>query len=311
MGYHDRAIRDLDQVIKLNASNAQAYNVRGLALSNKRDFDRAIADFSQAIKLDPKLAAAYNNRGLAYRGKGDNDRAIADFSTAAKIDPNYALGLQQPRQRLFRQARIRPRHRRPQSGDQAQPELRARLLRPRHRLRRQGRERPAPSQDFDHAIKLDPRNAVAFNNRGLAYRNKGDSDRAIADFNEAIKLNAELRRSPITIAPTPIIEKRDLDRAIADFEPGDQTQPQGSHSRCTTAALPITTSTTSSMRSPISKRRSRSIRITPSRCQRARRRYPQPTRLRPRRHGAGAADPRQPDLRARLQRPRHRARRQE
>src|SRR6516164_2690978 len=33
--------------------------------------------------------------------------------------------------------------------------------------------------------------AEAFNNRGVGYRLKGDYDRAIADYNQAIKLNAK------------------------------------------------------------------------------------------------------------------------
>jgi tetratricopeptide (TPR) repeat protein len=43
--------------------------------------------------------------------------------------------------------------------------------------------------DYDQAIKLEPRYAKAWNNRGVAYRNMGDVDRAIADYSEAIRLN--------------------------------------------------------------------------------------------------------------------------
>jgi Flp pilus assembly protein TadD len=32
--------------------------------------------------------------------------------------------------------------------------------------------------DYTEAIRLDPKNAVAYNNRGLAYRAKGDNDHA-------------------------------------------------------------------------------------------------------------------------------------
>jgi Flp pilus assembly protein TadD len=39
------------------------------------------------------------------------------------------------------------------------------------------------------AIRLDPKGAVAFVNRGAAYGNKGDNDRAIADHNEVIRLD--------------------------------------------------------------------------------------------------------------------------
>jgi tetratricopeptide (TPR) repeat protein len=38
-------------------------------------------------------------------------------------------------------------------------------------------------------VRYDPKNALAFNNRGAAYNNKSDWDRAIADFTEAIRLD--------------------------------------------------------------------------------------------------------------------------
>ena len=44
-------------------------------------------------------------------------------------------------------------------------------------------------QDYDVAIRLDPTYPKPFNNRGLAYQKKGDYDRAIKDFDEAIKLD--------------------------------------------------------------------------------------------------------------------------
>ena len=43
--------------------------------------------------------------------------------------------------------------------------------------------------DYTEAIRLDPKNANAYSNRGYAYSDKGDTDRAIADFTEAIRLD--------------------------------------------------------------------------------------------------------------------------
>jgi tetratricopeptide (TPR) repeat protein len=41
--------------------------------------------------------------------------------------------------------------------------------------------------DYNQAIQLDPKFADAYDNRGLAYADKGDDDRAIADYRIAFR----------------------------------------------------------------------------------------------------------------------------
>src|SRR5262245_54878914 len=43
--------------------------------------------------------------------------------------------------------------------------------------------------DYNEAIRLDPALAEAYSSRGMAYRAKGDTDHAIADYSEAIRLD--------------------------------------------------------------------------------------------------------------------------
>ena len=43
--------------------------------------------------------------------------------------------------------------------------------------------------DYDEALKLDPKNALAYDSRGVAWYRKGEYDKAIADYGEAIKLD--------------------------------------------------------------------------------------------------------------------------
>ena len=42
---------------------------------------------------------------------------------------------------------------------------------------------------YSYAIDLNPNNAAAYNNRGIAHDDKGEVDKAIKDYNKAIKLN--------------------------------------------------------------------------------------------------------------------------
>ena len=43
--------------------------------------------------------------------------------------------------------------------------------------------------DFDKAVELDPKNAKAYFNRGLAYGRKGDRQQGIADIRKAATLD--------------------------------------------------------------------------------------------------------------------------
>ena len=48
-------------------------------------------------------------------------------------------------------------------------------------------------QDYDEAIRLDPQDAVAYYNRGVAYKNLGQTERANQDFAQAIRLDPSLK----------------------------------------------------------------------------------------------------------------------
>src|SRR6478735_9739748 len=45
--------------------------------------------------------------------------------------------------------------------------------------------------DYDEAIKADPQQSAAYNNRGIAYAAGSDYDKALADYDEAIKLKPD------------------------------------------------------------------------------------------------------------------------
>jgi Flp pilus assembly protein TadD len=50
--------------------------------------------------------------------------------------------------------------------------------------------------DFNEALRLDPKHALAYNNRGTAWYAKGEVDKANADFNEAFRLDPTLAPPP-------------------------------------------------------------------------------------------------------------------
>ncbi len=69
---------------------------------------------------------------------------------------------------------------------------------------------------YTEAIRLEPDDAVAFNNRGLARREKRDLDGALQDFDEAVRLRQNDAHMLINRGVTRKL-KRDLEGALKDF----------------------------------------------------------------------------------------------
>jgi len=65
-------------------------------------------------------------------------------------------------------------------------------------------------------IRDNPRNATAYNNRGLAYAAKKEFDRAIADYNKAIEINPR-HSDAYRTRGNAYRSKGEFDRAIADY----------------------------------------------------------------------------------------------
>ena len=77
----------------------------------------------------------------------------------------------------------------------------------------------------DKTIELNPRNASAYYNRGLAKRTKGDLDGAIADFDKAIELNPTYAQA-YNNRGSAKRAKDDLDGALADFNKAIELDPK-------------------------------------------------------------------------------------
>jgi tetratricopeptide (TPR) repeat protein len=75
----------------------------------------------------------------------------------------------------------------------------------------------ADKGDYDRAIELDGDYAFAFNNRGLAHLHKGQFDRAIADFDRAIRLKPDFAKA-FNNRGRAYRKKDQYDRAIADYD---------------------------------------------------------------------------------------------
>ena len=209
---YDLAIQDEDQAIRLSPNDAFAFQTRGAAYFEKGQYDRAIEDFDQVIKQNPDHATAFGARGTAYNRKGQNDRAIDDLDQAIKLKPDYADAF----------AARGTAHSDKGEHDLAVEDFkRALALDPRNAAARNGLQIAAFGQAFEHPPnQTNP--AFYLIERGNLYAQMGRTDRAMQDYDEAIKLDphdlgAAWRAEPFLGRARLYAETAQYDRAIQDY----------------------------------------------------------------------------------------------
>jgi tetratricopeptide (TPR) repeat protein len=141
-----------------------------------------------------ELAIVFVNRGTAHRIKEDKERAIADYTEAIRLDPKNIDAF------FFRAVVYRG-----SSGERALALAIA---------------------DLDAVIRLDPKHTSALYSRGFAHHTKGDYDRAIADYNEAIRLGYQNPDGPLSYRGHAYFCKKDFERAIADYNAALKINPK-------------------------------------------------------------------------------------
>jgi tetratricopeptide (TPR) repeat protein/S1-C subfamily serine protease len=192
------AQQSYDRALALKPT-AYGYIQRGVVAAQQEDYASAKANFSRAIELQPKDYFGYVGRGLMEFGFGNSDAAIADLTQAASLSPGASpsrpiitmtqglayLGVGQYSQAIA-------------AGNEAingfiPGKTPAAILPQSYLLRSLAQSNngnlPGAIADMTQLIQLQPKNAIAFQNRGEYYLRSQDPQRAILDFNQAIALD--------------------------------------------------------------------------------------------------------------------------
>lgn len=157
----------------LLADRARAYVAYG-------DPQRALADYDAAIKLNPSNAALYYNRAVVFAAQSDDHAALQDLNIAISLNSKFAPAL------LLR-AKILHDH----SG--ALADVPALLLRAKNHSARH--DYSGALADYSQAIRLQPKNAVLWSDRGYVCLRQHDFKGAIQDESVAIGLDPKLARA--------------------------------------------------------------------------------------------------------------------
>jgi tetratricopeptide (TPR) repeat protein len=153
------AIEYCKKTIELNPESSYAWYNNGSVLLIEGNYDNAIRDYDTAINLNRQYAEAWNDKGVALSALGKYDEAIKAYDGA--IDLKFELAKDNKGKALDAQG---------------------------HALIDQGKYN-ASIQASDKAINIDPKDAIAYNNKGLALYYQHEYDDAIKALDKAIEIN--------------------------------------------------------------------------------------------------------------------------
>jgi tetratricopeptide (TPR) repeat protein len=190
LGDKEHALADYNQALRLGPKNIHAYYNRGNLSSGKGDFDSAITDYTRAISINPKFVLAHYNRGNNLLSKGDAAAAVKDYTTVIKLVPEFGAAYT--------------------NRGNAQNVL---------------KNYDAAIADTSMGLKLMPQDAtnvdraIPIGTRSAAYGRKNDWGHAIADINEAMRLNPTrqyrmARQATYDLASKPELAMPDVEELV-------------------------------------------------------------------------------------------------
>jgi len=158
-GEDQKAVLSYSAAISLKPSMDGAFYNRGLVLLRLRENDKAVQDFNETIRLNPRHQNAWFSRGFVCLNKGEYDQAIQDLTRVLTI-----VG--------------------------TRGELSDDALYNRAYARLKKKEHDMALEDLVAILEHTPTQTEQFfNQRGNCFLGKRELDKAIADYNEALRVN--------------------------------------------------------------------------------------------------------------------------
>lgn len=195
----DSAIAAFSAAIEKDNTFSEAYVGLGDAFRNIEDYESAIDNYVKALDIpnSPVRAGALFGRGMCLKELGQYNAAATDISEAIKLDRNN-------------------------------PEINAEWG---DLLVNNIRDANRAMRFLDLAIELDPENARAYRNRGLAHMALREEEESVADVKKSIELDPEDYESYTALASAYLFQDdlelaiEALSGAIDKYKPEESTDP--------------------------------------------------------------------------------------
>ena len=184
------ALQDCDEVIELEPESGAGHGTKGRVLQMHGEMDEAIRSCSRAIELGLESPMVLIARGFSYAATNQIELAMADCNEALALDPDnplacHLLGMLSIERGELDTAMKALTKARDIAPEWPEPREQLALL---HRIN----EDPEAAVDEQSIlVNQNPANPAHYVNRAFAYTQTGEFNHALADYEQALRLDPE------------------------------------------------------------------------------------------------------------------------
>jgi tetratricopeptide (TPR) repeat protein len=190
LGDYEKAIRALEESLKLKPDYPPAFLYMGFSLENSERFAAAVAYFDKVIAATPESFDAWLEKGVCQFMMKDQQSAIKSMQQAIRIEPAAAYGHRKLADVYFQQSLFPEAAVTYKIADRLEPNvyyINFRIASAYYNDKRFAESLPF----FKKASELEPTNQNAQFMLGSAYLAAGNFPPAIESFNKTLEINPE------------------------------------------------------------------------------------------------------------------------
>ncbi|MEL7351630.1 MAG: tetratricopeptide repeat protein [Cyanobacteria bacterium J06560_5] len=223
--------KDWLKASRLAPQTANEYVSRGYAKSRMANKNGAIDDYNQALIINPNLARAHANRAFLFYEQGENEQALTELEQALAVNPNYLTALILTGEILAYQktpnwAGAIKAYTQALAINSNDPDV----LNNRCGAYFSTEQYDLALIDCDRALKIKPRNASTYTQRGNIRLAQEDFDGAVQDYSRTIAINTdngqEIRsQAAYSNRASALVNLQDFDSALSDINKALELKP--------------------------------------------------------------------------------------
>jgi tetratricopeptide (TPR) repeat protein len=217
-GKLDQAITALREATRIKPGRTDAHCKLGRAFSALGMLDEAVAELRETIRLEPGNLDAHKFLGETFARQGKIDEATAQYVEVdrLKFDPSVALSALKSLDNGATDPSDSQAHKIDRDADTTAPDS----------SKTRADVDTAATGGATGTVPTGPQSAAGFYNRSIDLAERDEYDRAIADLNEAIRLDSKFAAAYI-IRGEIRLKTNELDKAIADLDAAVRLDPHG------------------------------------------------------------------------------------